>query len=262
MAVSNGNDMYAIEYTISNPTGASISASADVAWIHDFDYSVDGEVAFEVDAQSPGAAARDGVITLSYTDAPNVKITVNQAAGAGAAATLYLESFGDNGSSNTAVSSATTYTALQSMFTDPKNTVVSHYSSAGKVGKNSVDVSTGYSGVSGKSAVWYTASAGNNTTNLFTVDKIDISSASGISISFGLLYKNGTIGTTNTVSVYYTVDGGTEKTLSFTQPTSNTWTLCSGSIAETGSSLKIRFEMVTTGGFTVRLDDIKVIGTK
>lgn len=262
MDVSNENDMYAIEYTISNPTGASITASANVAWIHDFDYSVDGEVSFEVDAQSSGAAARDGIITLSYTDARDVNITVNQAAGAGAAATLYLESFGDNGSSNTAVSSATTYTALKSMFTDPSNSVVSHYSSAGKVGKNNVDVSTGYSGVSGKSAVWYTPGSGNSTSNLFTVDKIDISSASGITISFGLLYKNGTIGTTNTVNVYYKVDSGAEKTLSFTQPTSNTWTLCSGAIAETGSSLKIRFEMVTTGGYTVRLDDIKVVGTK
>ena len=87
MAVDNTNDLYAIEYTINNPTGASISASADVAWIHDFDYSVDGEVSFEVDAQESGAAARSGVITLSYTDALDVEVTVNQAAGAGGTTT-------------------------------------------------------------------------------------------------------------------------------------------------------------------------------
>lgn len=83
MAVSNANDLHAITYTISNPSGASISASANVAWIHDFDYSVDGEVAFEVDAQTAGDPARSGNITLSYSGADNVVVVVNQAAGDG-----------------------------------------------------------------------------------------------------------------------------------------------------------------------------------
>lgn len=83
LAVSNANDLYAIEYTISNPTAASISAASDVAWIHDFDYSVDGEVSFEVDAQTAGDPARSGNITLSYTGADNVVVVVNQAAGSG-----------------------------------------------------------------------------------------------------------------------------------------------------------------------------------
>jgi hypothetical protein len=81
MAVSNANDLHAIEYSISYPTGASISATANVAWIHDFDYSTPGEVCFEVDAQATDAAARSGVITLSYTGADDVTVTVNQAAG-------------------------------------------------------------------------------------------------------------------------------------------------------------------------------------
>lgn len=88
MAVSNANDLHAITYTISNPSGASISASANVAWIHDFDYSVDGEVAFEVDAQVTDAAARSGVITLSYTGANSVAVTVNQAAGPSSGAAI------------------------------------------------------------------------------------------------------------------------------------------------------------------------------
>ena len=260
MAVSNANHSYAIEYTITNPTGASISASADVAWIHDFDYSVDGEVSFEVDAQSPGAAAREGIITLSYTGASDFEVTVNQAAGAGAAATLYLETFGDNGSSNTVVASASCYTATSSMFTDPSNSVVSHYTSDGKVGKNSVNPSSGYTGVSGKSAVWYTAPTGTNTKNLFTVDKINISGASNIGVSFGLFCSN--VANT-TVNVYYKIDDGSEQAFSFTAPgTKETWTLCTGSLAGTGTSLKLRFEMITSGGYTVRLDDIKVVGAK
>lgn len=178
--------------------------------------------------------------------------------------TLFLETFGDNGNNNTLVASATTYTATTSMFTDPtSSTVVSHYLSDGKVGKGTVNVSTGYSNASGSSAVFYQAGAGGITANLFTVDKIDISSATEISISFGLFYTNGNIGTTSTITAYYTVDDGSEKTLSFTQPAStSTWTLCTKSISETGNSLKIRFELVTTGGYTVRIDDIKVTGTK
>lgn len=263
MEISNANDLHAITYTISNPTGASVSASANVSWIHDFDYSVDGEVSFEVDAQATDAVARSGIVTLSYTGATDVPVTVNQAAGptsGSSVQTLYLETFGDNGSSNTAVASATSYTATQSMFTDPENTVVSHYTSDGKVGKKTVNPSDGYTDASGLSAVWYTAPTGTNTKNLFTVDNINISGASSIGVSFGLHCSNAT---NTTVNVYYKIDSGSEQTLSFTAPTSNsTWTLCSGSISGTGSSLKLRFEMVTTAGYTVRLDDIKVIGTK
>lgn len=89
MEVSNATDSYAIEYSIVNPTSASISASSNVTWIHDFDYSVEGEVSFEVDAQEYGAPERSGEITLSYTGASNVIVTVNQAAGAGAVTKTY-----------------------------------------------------------------------------------------------------------------------------------------------------------------------------
>ena len=83
MAVTNANDLYAIEYTIINPVGGkSISAATDVDWITDFDYSTPGEVAFEVAAQASGAPARSGNITLSYDGADDVVVIVNQAAGA------------------------------------------------------------------------------------------------------------------------------------------------------------------------------------
>lgn len=90
MEVSNINDYYAIEYTIENPVGGkSISAVADVTWIKDFDYSTDGEVSFEVEAQAAAASARSGIITLSYDGAADVEVTVNQAAGAGAEKSSY-----------------------------------------------------------------------------------------------------------------------------------------------------------------------------
>lgn len=265
MDVANTASTQTITYEIVNPTAATLTAAlqdpADT-WITNIDFSASGEVTFDVAAQGSGAPARDAVIVLSYTGAADVEVEVNQAAGAGGVSvqTLYMETFGDNGNSNTAVASATTYTATQSMFTDPSNTVVSHYTSDGKVGKNSVNPSTGYDGVSGKSAVWYQAPTGNNTKNLFTIDKISISGASSISVSFGLFCSNAA---NTTVNVYYKIDSGTEQTLTFTAPSTNsTWTLCTGSIPSTGTSLKLRFEMVTSGGYTVRLDDIKVTGTK
>ncbi len=195
------------------------------------------------------------------SDPQKITITIKKASTSGGTnQVLYQETFGDNGNNNTAVASATSYTATASMFTDPTSTVVSHYSSDGKVGKNSVNPSSGYTNASGKSAVWYTAPTGNNTKSLFTIDKINISSATSIGVSFALHCSNAA---NTTINVYYKIDGGSEQTLSFTAPTSNsTWTLCDGSVLGTGSSLKLRFEMVTTAGYTVRLDDIKVTGTK
>ena len=91
MSVSNANDLYAIEYNIGNPTeGVTISASANVSWIHDFDYTTAGEIGFEVDAQEAGAMERSAEITLAYTDAKSVKVTVNQAAGAGVTTYYYV----------------------------------------------------------------------------------------------------------------------------------------------------------------------------
>jgi hypothetical protein len=267
MELANTSSSQTITYYIDNPTGASLTAALQDpsdTWISNIVYSTPGEVTFDVAAQDNGDPARSAVIVLSYTDASDVEVTVNQAAGQGAGPslkTLYLETFGDNGSSNTVVASATCYTATTSMFTDPENTVVSHYLSDGKVGKNSVNPSDTYSGASGNSAVWYTGAGKTTTTaNLFTVEKIDISSATGISVSFGLFHTNAA-GTT--VTAYYTIDDGVEQSLSFSEPSSNnTWTLCTGTIVGTGSSLKLRFQQETTGGYTGRIDDIKVVGTK
>lgn len=90
MGVSNAHDLYAILYTVANPVaGKSISAVADVTWIKNFDYSTDGEVSFEVEAQAAAAPARSGKITLSYDGADDVVVIVNQAAGAGAEKSSY-----------------------------------------------------------------------------------------------------------------------------------------------------------------------------
>lgn len=91
MSVSNANGLYAIEYSITNPTeDVSISASTDVSWIHDFDYTTEGKVGFKVDIQEAGAPERSGEIMLGYTGAESVKIVVTQAAGEGATTYYYV----------------------------------------------------------------------------------------------------------------------------------------------------------------------------
>ena len=83
MAVENTASSQTIEYTIDNPTTASLTASTTASWISNIDYATSGQVTFNVAAQETGATARSGVITLSYTGAPDVEVTVNQAAGEG-----------------------------------------------------------------------------------------------------------------------------------------------------------------------------------
>lgn len=87
MAVENTASSQTIEYTIDNPTTASLTASTTASWISNIDYATSGQVTFDVAAQETGAAARSGVITLSYTGAPDVEVTVNQAAGSGGTTT-------------------------------------------------------------------------------------------------------------------------------------------------------------------------------
>ncbi len=77
---STGN---VIAYTINNPvTGVSLTASSTDSWISNISVA-SGQVTFNVAAQTSGAPARSGIITLSYTGAPDVEVVVNQAAGSG-----------------------------------------------------------------------------------------------------------------------------------------------------------------------------------
>lgn len=81
MDVANTASSQEITYTIANPTTASLTASTTADWISNLDYSNAGTVSFNVAAQVTDAPARSAQITLKYTDAADVVVTVNQAAG-------------------------------------------------------------------------------------------------------------------------------------------------------------------------------------
>lgn len=88
MSVANTAGSGTIEYTISNPTEATLTAAKkdnSVTWISNINCNTAGKVMFDVAAQEAGAAARSAVIVLSYTDAEDVEVTVNQAKGAAGA---------------------------------------------------------------------------------------------------------------------------------------------------------------------------------
>ena len=93
MDVPNTKGSSEITYTIDNSSqGVSIQASSNVEWIHDFVFTTLGKVSFTIDAQAEGASSRSGEITLFYTGAKSVIVTINQAAGEGGT-TSYSYSF-------------------------------------------------------------------------------------------------------------------------------------------------------------------------
>jgi len=86
MSLANTAGTGVIEYTIANPTEASLTAAlkdATATWISNIDCGTAGEVSFDVAAQAEGAPARSAVIVLSYEGADDVEVTVNQASGSG-----------------------------------------------------------------------------------------------------------------------------------------------------------------------------------
>lgn len=110
MAVANTASTQTIEYTIDNPTAATLTAAlqdpADT-WISNIDYSANGEVTFDVDAQSAGDPARSAVIVLSYSGAEDVEVEVNQAAGAGGTQDYTTTWTATNGGLGTKIGSGT-----------------------------------------------------------------------------------------------------------------------------------------------------------
>lgn len=66
MSFSSGNGAGIVKYNIINPTkDGKIEATADVAWISDFDYKDEGVIRFDISA-NPLGEVRTGVITISY----------------------------------------------------------------------------------------------------------------------------------------------------------------------------------------------------
>ena len=81
MNVANTASEQEIVYSIEHPSGATLTASTEADWIAGISTAVDGKVTFNVAAQANDAAARSAVITLKYSGAEDVEVTVNQAAG-------------------------------------------------------------------------------------------------------------------------------------------------------------------------------------
>lgn len=181
--------------------------------------------------------------------------------------TIYQETFG-NSSNNyyfTDSNASSYFTATSDMFTT--GTVSSNYSGAGRIGKSTVNASTGYDGASGNSAAWRTGTKGDSEKEFIVISNINIADISDLNLSFGLYYKDGypvTSSKVNKVNIKYQIDEGDLIDFSFDQPAKKeTWTLCSGSLSGTGTSLKLYFYHTSTGGgYTVRIDDIKITGTK
>ena len=85
MSVANTAGSKTITYLIDDaPAGAvltGVTKSEGANWISNINYSTSGTVTFDVTAQETGAQARSATLTLKYTGAADVTVTVNQDAG-------------------------------------------------------------------------------------------------------------------------------------------------------------------------------------
>ena len=69
IAVGSGSSMSNVSYSIENPVdGLSVVATADVEWIHSFNYMNKGKVGFSISANE-SYDERVGVITVTYGEA-------------------------------------------------------------------------------------------------------------------------------------------------------------------------------------------------
>ena len=174
--------------------------------------------------------------------------------------TVFLETFGSI-NDTPAFNTYTGYSATAEMFTTSGN-VNTHYSGSGKIGKNSlkgVNLSTdGYTDASGLSGCFHTGSA-NTEATILKISNINIKDCVNISVSFGALGAS----TSHKVSVYYSIDGGAETALITNGAITNAkWTLLNANISGTGESLTLIFKHKPSKAWTIRMDDIKVLGTK
>ena len=173
--------------------------------------------------------------------------------------TIFLETFGST-TSTPAFNEYTGYSATAEMFTTSGD-VNTHYSGSGKIGKNNlkgVNLSSEYTGASGFSGCYHTGTA-NTEATILQISDINITDCVNISVSFGALGGS----SSHKVSVYYTIDGGAETALITDGAITNAkWTLLNANILGTGKSLTLIFKHTPTKAWTIRMDDIKVVGTK
>ena len=217
-------------------------------------YTVTGTV----DLTTAGTYTLTVSATIDGTNySKEIEITVN-AAGV-TEQTLFLETFGST-TSNTGYGSYTGYSATSAMFSTSGN-VNTHYSGSGSVGKNNLsaaNLSSGYDGASGLSGCYHGGTA-NTTATILQISDINIQGATNISVSFGALGGSAS----HKMDVYYKIDGGSETALITNGSITNAnWTLLSAEINGTGQSLTLIFKHTPTKAWTIRMDDIKVIGTK
>lgn len=83
VAVSKAGGSQTSTYSITNPVdGTSLTVSSNVSWISGISVG-SSSITYNVAAQEEGARSRTGVLTLAYSGAASVQITVSQEAGEG-----------------------------------------------------------------------------------------------------------------------------------------------------------------------------------
>ena len=255
LAADGGEASFVIHSTIPWTIDAENEASIPYTSSTEGDYTT---VTATFGSISEGSRSLTFTVTPSEGNSEVVTFT-QSAGGGGTEQTIFLESFGST-SSTPSYSSYSGYTATASMFTGT-GAVSSHYSGDGKIGKNNLSgdsLSNGYVGASGLSGCYHTGTA-NTPATILSISGIDISGCTDLALSFGALGAS----SSHKIDVSYRIDNGSETALITNGSLSNaSWTLLSASIPNTGNSLTLIFKHTPTKAWVIRMDDVKVIGTK
>lgn len=150
MAVDNIADSYTINYSIDDPLeGEIISATTDASWISNINVSISGEVTFDVAAQAYNTDARTGYITLSYKDADDVIVEIQQRKGRIEAILLLNSSYitNDQGEDTKNHNWSVSHTGK-------KYSVTNEYITIGGTNDKATEISLTSSGYSSNSKVW------------------------------------------------------------------------------------------------------------
>lgn len=181
-----------IEYSIANPvSGVSLNATTTASWIENISVT-SNQVTFDVAANTGGA--RSGVITLSYTGATDVEVTVNQ--------------------ESSLVSNTYEYLFNSKSWGATRNGIEENWLS----GMDGYQYNTDNKGI--QVTATYSGANGTSSVSFIDIETIEVKYCTNASSGAGVIKVTVGDGTTKTFTVSKPSSGGTTlKTASFSYPT-------------------------------------------
>lgn len=256
------------EATVETNYDGTITVTSDNKTIAEAIYE-SGTLLVEGKAEGTATITFTGTGSTTYKDFTKT-VTVNVTAATtvepdptpgGESKVLFLEDFGEI-SSNTNIEKYTGWSAKSHFFTN--NQTEGNFKGTGKVYKTSSESSKDYEEASGKSSGGYINSNSQAIINedFLTIKNINVKGYENLYLSFGN-FQSGGNANTHILTVTYKFNEGAEQSIVIPHNgTNRKWEYLKNELTGEGDSLTLTFHIHLEGGFTHRIDDIKVTGTK